>query len=434
MAVAEQPIVDLKPNQGDIYMDESRFLVVVCGRRFGKTTTLLLKIFKRACKAPGLYGYFAPTYKQAKLIAWRILKQIIPQNYRHGRPNESELSITLRNGAVIRLFGMDNAENLYGIKLHGGICDEYDQMDPQAVKDVLRPAVSDTMGPLWYCGTPDASRGNIKALFNEVRQDKKQGKRQNWNLYKFRSIDGGYIPAEEIEEAKQELDERTYRQQYEATFETQDGKVYYAYDFDLHAQMSAEYQPGLPVRMFWDFNVDPFCVGFAQVHSVPDPHNRSRVLFQKVRVFDELVIRNSNTPEMCREALKRPWMKSHSGGLWVYGDASGHSRSTKASNSDYQMIIDLLGKVPGFQLRVKNANPEVKDRTAAVNSMLKAYDGTVRMEIHPRCKWLHQDLMDVSRKPGTNDIDKKNTDRTHSSDGLGYFVDYEFPVVKGYLQ
>ena len=425
-ATLEQPVIDLKPNQGDIYLDEARFLVIVCGRRFGKTTTLLLKLFKKACKVPnGLFGYFAPTYKQAKLIAWRILKAIIPPHYRLGKPNESELSITIKNRTVIRLFGMDNAENLYGMKLHGGICDEYDQMDPQAVKDVIRPAVSDTLGPLWYCGTPDASRGNIKALFNEVRNEKKQGKRANWNYYRFKSIDGGYIPAEEIEEAKSELDERTYRQQYEATFETQDGKVYYAYDFDLHAQTTAEFVPGLPVRMFWDFNVDPFCIGFAQVHGANGK--------EKIKVFDELVIRNSNTPEMCREFLKKPWMKNHTAGLWVYGDAAGNSRSTKASLSDYQIIQDILGKVPDFRLHVKNANPEVKDRTASVNSMLRAMDGTVRTEIHPRCKWLHQDLMDVTRKPGTNDIDKKNPDRTHSSDGLGYFVEYEFPVVKGYL-
>lgn len=435
MPTSVSPSVELKANQGDIYLDESRFMVVVCGRRFGKTTTLLMKLFGRACKRPGLYGYFAPTYKQAKLIAWKILKTIVPAHYRVGKPNESELYITLKNGSEIRLFGMDNAENLYGIKLFGGICDEYDQMDPQDVKDVIRPAVSDTGGPLWYCGTPDASRGNLKALFNEVRTEKKQGKRLNWATYKYKSIDGGYIPGEEIEEAKEELDERTYRQQYEATFETQDGKVYYAYDFDTHAQIGAEYTPGLPVRMFWDFNVDPFCVGFAQVHAIPDPNNRAKILYQKAKVFDELVIRNSNTPEMCREFLKKPWMLNHRAGLWVYGDASGKSRSTKASQSDYQMIQDILSpKVNGFQLRVKDANPDVKDRTAAVNSMLKSYDGTVRTEIHPRCKWIHQDLMDVSRKPGTNDIDKKNPDRTHSSDGLGYFIEYEFPVVKGYLQ
>lgn len=422
---------DLKYYQGQIFNDAARFMVIVCGRRFGKTTTLLIKLFQQACKRPGLYGYFAPTYKQAKLIAWTILKVIVPPHYRLGRPNESELKIVLKNGAIIQLFGMDNAENLYGIKLAAGICDEYDQMKKDAVDNVLRPATSDTRGPLWYCGTPDATRGQIKDLFNQVQLDKKEGKRKDWGVWKFKSIDGGYIDADEIAAAKEELDERTYRQQYEATFETAEGKVYYAFDFDTHVQQSAEYDPKLPVRMFWDFNVDPFCIGFAQAH--PVLNERREVKDFKVRVFDELVIRNSNTPEMLREFKKKAWFINHKTGLVVYGDASGNSRSTKSSLSDYQIIQDALKGVPGFDLRVKEANPDVKDRTACVNSKLKSFDGVVDMTINPRCKWLIKDLMDVTRKQGTNDIDKTNPDRTHSSDGLGYFIEYEYPIVKGFL-
>lgn len=421
----------IKHNQGSIFQDQHRFLVVVCGRRFGKTTTLLLKMFQRACQVPGLHGYCAPTYKQAKLIAWKILKAIIPAHYMVGKPNESDLMITLKNGSEIRLFGMDNAENLYGIKLHTGILDEFDQMDPDKIDNVIRPAVSDTMGPLWYCGTPDASRGQIKDLFNKVRVDQKDGKRLDWNTYHFQSIDGGYIDKAEIASAKEELDERTYRQQYEATFETAEGKVYYSFDFDNCVLSDIAYNPRLPVCMCWDFNVDPFCISFAQ--KLPIVNHETRKTNYDIHVFDELVIRNSNTPEMCREALKRPWMTNHSAGLNIYGDASGNSRSTKSSLSDYQIIQDLLGHAPGFDMRIKDSNPLVKDRINAVNSKIKSYDGKYHLFIHPKCKTIIKDLMDVQRKPGTNDLDKSNQELTHASDGIGYFVEYEFPVVKGYL-
>lgn len=422
----------IKKNPGKIFRDQHRFLVVVCGRRFSKTTTLLYKQFERACLVPGMHGYFAPTRVQAKLIAWRILKKIIPAHYRSGPPNESELFVPLKNGSEMRLFGMKEAAGNLGVKLASGILDEYDQMDKTEVEDVIRPAIADMQGPLWYAGTPDATRGQIKDLYHQILAEKKEGKRQDWETFKFTSLEGGYIPAEEIELAKQEMDERTFRQNFLASFETAEGKIYYAFDFDTHVQASAQYVPQLPVRMCWDFNVDPFCISFAQSH--PVMNDRRQVVGYKVQVFDELVVRNANTPLMCREFLNKPWMQNHKSGLLVYGDASGSSRSTKSSLSDYQIIQDAFKNVPGFQLRVKAANPEVKDRTTAVNSKLKSYDGKVHTTIHPSCKWLIKDLMDVTRKPGTNDIDKSNPDRTHSSDGFGYFIEYEYPVVKGFLQ
>lgn len=420
----------VKPKQGNIIQDVARFLVVVCGRRFGKTTTLLVKMFLRACQVRGMYGYFAPTHKQAKLIAWNILKAIVPEHYRSGPPNESELFIPLKNGSEIRLFGMKEAEGNLGIKLAGVIVDEYDQMDKHQVDDVLRPALADMQGFLWYSGTPDATRGQMKELYDTVRLEKKQGKRRDWNTYHYTSLEGGYIPAEEIELARQELDERTFRQNFLATFETVEGKVYYAFDFDETVQQSAVYKPGLPVVHFWDFNVDPFCTGFAQVHHKVDA---MRVPYQDVVVFDELVIRNSNTEEMCREVLKKPWMANHRAGFTVYGDAAGRARHTNSSWSDYQIIQNALSKLNRFELRVKEANPTVKDRTNAVNSKLRAMDGRRHLTIHPSCKWLIKDLMNVQRKPGTNDLDKSNPELTHPSDALGYFIEYEYPVLKGFL-
>jgi hypothetical protein len=423
--------IRIKPKQGRIIKDDSRFMVAVCGRRFGKTTTLLLKMFLAACKRKGMYGYFAPTHKQAKLIAWNMLKDIVPDHYQAGKPNESELFIPLKNGSEIRLFGMKEAEGNLGIKLAGAIVDEYDQMDKRQVDDVLRPALADMQGFLWYSGTPDATRGQMKELFDMVRLEKKEGKRMNWNTFHFTSLEGGYIPAEEIELARQELDERTFRQNFLASFESLEGKVYYAFDFDENVQQTSVYKPGLPVVMFWDFNVDPFCTAFAQIHT---KIGADRKPYQDIQVFDELVIRNSNTEEMCRETLKRDWMKNHTAGFRVYGDAAGRARHTNSSWSDYQIIQNHLSGINRFELRVKDANPHVKDRLNSVNSKLKAMDGKRHIFINPKCKWLIKDLMNVQRKPGTNDLDKTNPELTHSSDALGYFIDYEFPLLKGFLQ
>lgn len=422
------PNAKLRFHQGTIFTDQSRFSVTVCGRRFGKTTTLLYKLFQKSCEQRGLYGYFAPTYKQAKLIAWKILKTIIPQNYMFGKPNESELYVRLRNGSEIRLFGMQDAENIFGIKLHGGICDEYDQMDKEKVKNVLRPAVSDTLGFIWYCGTPDATRGQIKELYETVRHEKKEGKRKSWNTFRYTSLQGGYIPASEIDEAREELDERTFRQNYEATFETAQGKVYYAFDFDEHVDGRIKYNPVLPIRMYWDFNVDPFVVGLA--HSF-DRVSETKKTYQDIHCFDEFTIRNFNTPAMCKEIYKK--YGTHVNGIYIYGDASSRNRHTSSSVSDYTIIKDYFSKLPHVQLRFKEANPLVKDRTNSVNSKLRTIDGKIHTYIHPKCRSLIKDLMDVGYKEGTTEIDKTNIELTHASDGFGYYVEYEMPVMKGFI-
>jgi hypothetical protein len=122
--------IELKENQFEVFNDEHRFIVLVAGRRWAKTTTLLTKLVVKAFEKRGLYGYFAPTYRQAKMIAWDILKGISPRQYVL-KINESELCITFRNLSKIRLFGLDKPEGILGIKLAGALIDEYDSSAPR---------------------------------------------------------------------------------------------------------------------------------------------------------------------------------------------------------------------------------------------------------------------------------------------------------------
>ena len=425
----------LKKNQTTVFRNTQRFLVLVCGRRWAKTTTALLKIFSQACQKQGLYGYFAPTYKQGKLIAWTILKEIVPKNYLVKSPNESDLFITLKNGSIIRIFGVDKAENLRGVKLAGGVGDEYDQWKDDVYEKILRPALSDSQGWFWFIGSPDSTKRRLREKYEQVLLSQNEGTNDEWAAYKFKSIEGGYIPAEEIEKAKKELDERTYREEYEASFEDLIGQVYYSFSLKGNVVSKdpfgtdVEYNPRLPLRMYWDFNVNPFCVSLG--HHLPRV-NGDGTNYVDAHVFGEMVIKNSNTPEMCRQLLEK--YGNHRAGIIIYGDASGSSRHTNAAFSDYQIIIDNFKNAPGFKLKIKRANPKVKDRINAVNSKLCSHDGRRHLFIHPRAKKLTQDFMSVTYKEGTTELDKRDLELTHLTDGLGYGIDYEFPVVKGYVR
>ncbi|MFQ5737121.1 MAG: hypothetical protein ACE5GY_09735, partial [Thermodesulfobacteriota bacterium] len=166
---------------------------------------------------------------------------------------------------------------------------------------------------------------------------------------------------------------------------------------------------GLPILLCCDFNVDPCVWEVAQT--------RGGV----IRVVDELSMRDTNTMEMGREAVRR--FAGHGAGITVYGDAAGMSRST-TGKSDYAILAELgLG-----DQRVKRSNPHVKDRVNGLNAMLENTNGRARLFHHPRCRMLRKDLETVEWREGGAAIDKSNNDRTHAADALGYFIEYEFPL------
>lgn len=70
--------VSLKPPQWTVFGCEQRFRVLVAGRRFGKTFLALVELCRAAWGPNRLAWYIAPTYKQAKRIAWKPLKQLLP--------------------------------------------------------------------------------------------------------------------------------------------------------------------------------------------------------------------------------------------------------------------------------------------------------------------------------------------------------------------
>jgi hypothetical protein len=421
-------VITLKPNQSRIFLDDSRFIVSICGRRFGKTTTLAVKLVKKALEKKGLYAYCAPTYRQAKLIAWDIFKSTIPKKLKK-KTNESELSITLLNGSTIRLFGLDRAESLLGVKLAGALLDEYDQTKLGVYEQVIRPALSDSLGFCWFIGSPDSTKRRLKELYDDVRTKRLDG----WSAYHFTSLDGGYIPESEIETAKRELDPRNFREQYEASFEDVHGQVYYGFSPDHNIRDDIAYLPNLPIRLCFDFNVNPFCIVVCQEYEreTDDPLRRKERI---VHALDEIRLENSNTAEACKAFLDR--YGSHKGGVIVYGDSTGNSRHTSSSLSDYQIIIDHLKNMPRFTVRIKSANPPVKDRINAVNAMLCNYLGERRLFLNrKKTQWLQKDLMNVIYKKGTTEIDKTyDLSLTHMSDAMGYYIENEFSVHRGFFK
>ncbi len=99
---------------------DKRWACVVAHRRAGKTVGCIMDLIIKAIKHKGKeprFAYIAPTYTQAKDVAWAYLKE-----YTSAIPgivkSESELTVTFpHNGARIRLYGAENYDRLRGLYL-----------------------------------------------------------------------------------------------------------------------------------------------------------------------------------------------------------------------------------------------------------------------------------------------------------------------------
>lgn len=121
--------------------------MLVCHRRSGKTVSAVndLIIGSLECPHPRpQLAYVAPNYSQAKRIAWEYLKHysepLIDQVH------ESELRVTLKTKAKIYLLGAEKAQSLRGMYLDGVILDEYAQIKPSVLSQVILPCLSDRQG------------------------------------------------------------------------------------------------------------------------------------------------------------------------------------------------------------------------------------------------------------------------------------------------
>jgi len=434
-------IISLKPPQSSVFTCENRFRVLAAGRRFGKTFLACTELCRAAWGAGRVAWYVAPTYRQAKRIAWKPLKQLT-RPFWASIPNETDLQIELITGGTIALRGADNYDSLRGEGLDFVVLDEFASMAPEAWTEVLRPALSDRMGGALFIGTPKG-RNHFYELFQAAPEQ------VGWSVFQYTTEQGGIVPLEELEAARRELDERTYRQEYQASFESQGtGMAYYAFD-RTHNVRPLRYDPKLPLFWALDFNMNPLCSVVGQTVN------------GRVHILNELVLPGSHTLAACEEFLSRTkqWsiapeplelpedmdetfeemLRQYEPALlnvYVYGDATAEQRRTSAARTDWQIVRDFFGRYPDrfkVQFRVPRSNPPVKDRVNCVNAMLRNYAGQHRLLIDPKCKGLIKDFEQVCWKvdPHGNqlaDLDKSDPMRTHLSDAAGYLLAREFPM------
>jgi len=244
-----------------------RWSIEVAHRRAGKTVARINDMIKRAIQCPLVeprLAYVAPTFAQAKDVAWNYFKRFtapLPEV----EANEAELRIDLpssKSRARIRLYGAENYDRMRGVYLDGVVLDEYGMIDPRAWPEVIRPALSDRRGWADFIGTPNGAN-HFSQLYDAAGTD------PDWYRAMHRASETGLLDAAELADARKMMSEEQYEAEFECSFSAAVIGAYYGREM---AWLEKEkrigrvpWDPALSVHTAWDLGIgDSTAIWFAQ--------------------------------------------------------------------------------------------------------------------------------------------------------------------------
>ena len=274
-------------------LDANRFNVLVCHRRFGKTVCAINHLLKRAIeeqKPNPRLAYLAPTYRQAKNVAWDYLKQFsekIPGTKYH----ETELRCDLPNGARISLLGAENPNSLRGIYLDMAVMDEVADMPESIFPEVIRPALSDRKGSCVFIGTPQGHN-----YFHDLWEA--AASTEGWARKMYRASETKIVDDDELAAARATMTEDQYNQEFECSWVANvPGSVYgkELQDADDAGRItSVPYIRDHRVDTYWDLGMHDYTaiwfvqnVGRGDIHVIDFYQNQGEGLPHYARVLDE---------------------------------------------------------------------------------------------------------------------------------------------------
>lgn len=399
----------LHPLQQKVIDEAKRFNTLKCGRRWGKTKLseeLLLSPDDASNGALNGFpvAYCAPTYKMLMEV-WRAMVDILYEITE--AKSETEKRIQITGGGVIDFWSLEDPNSIRGRKYKRVVFDEAEaarNLEDAWVR-VVRATLADMRGDAWFLSTPRFGSTYFKKLAKMDSPD--------WKSWTFTTFDNPFIDAAEIENARQQLDESTFRCEFLAEDVTLAvNKFIYNFDSAKHIVKGLQAIPNLPIILSFDFNTEPITCIVGQCDGLDE-----------VRILDEYRLINSDIYELCNRILSDYPDKM----LLVTGDASGQNRTALKRDLDYYKIIKQVLKLGMGQFKLPGANPPIANTRVLCNSLLGRHDN---FKFSDRVPYTVMDIQEceVDSEGG---IDKtKDKHQSHLLDCFRYFC---YTFLKKYL-
>lgn len=210
--------------QKEVWTHPAQFKVVAAGRRCGKTELAAWRLLVNAL-SDGITAkdcarfYVAPTQTQARDVMWGKLHELGSSVITKSHINN--LEITLVNGQKISLKGADRPETMRGVKLADLVLDEYADMKPYVLEEILIPALSDYDAGYLMIGTP-MGRNHFYDVFSKA----KLGDDSDYAAFEFTTYDNPFIKRELLEKRKAQMSTHAFQQEFMASFSNQGSEVF----------------------------------------------------------------------------------------------------------------------------------------------------------------------------------------------------------------
>jgi hypothetical protein len=305
---------------------------------------------------------------------------------------------------MIELKGTENAMALRGRSLSGVVLDEAAFMDSGVWFEVLRPALADKQGWALFISTPEGTASWFYDLWCYVEEDESG----DWKRWSYTTIEGGNVPPEEVEAARSQLDPRTFRQEFEASFENLSGLVAVNFSED-NIDKTVKDIPELTLYLGLDFNVDNMsCVCAVKVDD-------------ELHIFDEILMVNSTTWDMADHLNDKFGLERRKD---ISPDPTGAARKTAGVGLTDHAIL----RKAGLKVSTPRSPWKVRDKVNCVNTAIFDGDGIRRLKIHPRCKETIKSLRTLTYD--ANGMPNKKLGVDHMFDALGYLCLMRFNLSK----
>lgn len=326
-----------RPLQALLHNELKRFNVLVCHRRFGKTVFSIMHMLAKglSCNLKNpQFAYIAPTYGQAKRVAWEYLKDFT-KNIPNRKVNEADLRVDIefpapdvRGKVRFMLLGADNPDSLRGIYLDGCILDEYAQCDPILWGQVVRPALSDRKGWAIFIGTPKG-QNHFYDIYHKTKD------LEDWYTAMYKASETGIVDDEELRAARATMSEEEYEQEFECSFSAALlGSYYGKYINDLDKKghiCSVPYDPSALVYTFWDLGIsDTTAIWFVQQ------------VGREIHVIDYIENAGVGLEWYVKEVRSKPYMYEEH---WIPHDGAARELGTGTTRQETLRKLGLSTKI-----------------------------------------------------------------------------------------